>query len=355
MLDTDFFSAAIYIAQRLWIGVPMFFVISGYCISATAESTLNRNHSAGTYFWRRVRRIYPPFWIFLASTFALLWVATIFDKNWLFSGMGGDYRSMSAYSWLGQLTLTESWLPHVLGHDRTYFVNHAWTLCYEEQFYFVVGMILLIAPRRFFLASILVTIATIGLRFAFGTSTKGFFFDGYWVLFAAGILVYYATNHADYWRKLVSMSVFVVIAVASSLYKTLFLQSGHAGSLSAEHFFVGAIFAFALCALRPLDNQMSASSWLRPLNICGLWCYSLYLVHWPITLAFMLFLSGRGVRGNALTVCVTIPVCVAVSVAVAYVFHRCVESRFLNSSLQRPNTAGHTSEPTGNTLQPSSN
>ena len=328
------FALAIYIAQRLWIGVPMFFVISGYCISATAESTRYGNQSVGKYFLRRFRRIYPPFWMFLLGTMAVYGLATLLSKEWLFAGMGGDPRSMSLSSWFGQVTLTESWLPHVLGHERTYAVNHAWTLCYEEQFYFVVGVILLVSPQRYFLAASLITLFSVAARISLGAAaTSGFFFDGYWLLFAAGILVYYSTNHCGRSVRVVHMIAFGMLAIACALSHPLFVEHGSAGQLSNEHFFVGSVFAFLLCGLRPLDQKLNSARVLQPFRFCGTLCYSLYLVHWPVTLAVMLFLAGRGIRGDVLTVCVTIPVCIAASVAIAYAFHRIVEIRFLNVSL----------------------
>src|SRR5947209_8469455 len=60
------------VAARLWIGVPLFFVISGYCIAATADSSRRRPHAIGNYFIRRFRRIYPPYWILLALTIAVV-------------------------------------------------------------------------------------------------------------------------------------------------------------------------------------------------------------------------------------------------------------------------------------------
>src|SRR5436853_2184504 len=46
-------------------GVPIFFVISGYCIAATVDSSRRKAKPARNFFARRFRRIYPPFWIFL--------------------------------------------------------------------------------------------------------------------------------------------------------------------------------------------------------------------------------------------------------------------------------------------------
>src|SRR6516165_7858972 len=45
------------------VGVPMFFVISGYCIAAAADGLRHSSRSVGNYFVRRIRRIYPPLWI----------------------------------------------------------------------------------------------------------------------------------------------------------------------------------------------------------------------------------------------------------------------------------------------------
>jgi peptidoglycan/LPS O-acetylase OafA/YrhL len=49
--------------------VMVFFVISGYCIAASAESCRRNNVGPGGYVWRRVRRIYPPYFF----PFCFLW------------------------------------------------------------------------------------------------------------------------------------------------------------------------------------------------------------------------------------------------------------------------------------------
>src|SRR6185437_2852609 len=48
-----------------WAGVPLFFVISGYCIAAACESGMEKGLTTKKYFFRRFRRIYPPYWILL--------------------------------------------------------------------------------------------------------------------------------------------------------------------------------------------------------------------------------------------------------------------------------------------------
>ena len=56
---------AVWIVHHLNLGVPMFFVISGYCIAASAEATIDRGESAGSFLAPRVWRIYPPYWFAL--------------------------------------------------------------------------------------------------------------------------------------------------------------------------------------------------------------------------------------------------------------------------------------------------
>jgi peptidoglycan/LPS O-acetylase OafA/YrhL len=48
-------------------------------------------------------------------------------------------QSMSASQWFGNLTLTETWRYHLFGDEKVLLAGHIWTLCYEEQFYFVTG------------------------------------------------------------------------------------------------------------------------------------------------------------------------------------------------------------------------
>src|SRR5439155_17508769 len=94
---------------QLYLGVPLFFVISGYCISATVDSTRRKRQGPGQYFVRRFRRIFPPYWLFL-GILALLTVAATWG-GWYDLLTRGDCRipppeSLAGPQWLGNLTLT---------------------------------------------------------------------------------------------------------------------------------------------------------------------------------------------------------------------------------------------------------
>lgn len=327
----------VQITGLMWVGVPMFFVISGYCIFATLERSLERGDGLRQYFFRRFRRIYPPYWIAL-----VLCVATIvaIEFGWPCLLTGGYFtivgpQQLNPAAWLGNVTLTESWRAHVGGGPTNFLLPHVWTLCYEEQFYFVAGLMLLLAPRRLYLAAGLVSlavVATMVLSKKLGVSVEGTFLDGRWLLFAAGILVFYAVHKA-------SDRVRAGICVALAGSAALLLASG--GVPWAYHLnnnlerFTALLFALALIVLYPRDKQLSAKSWMRPLTWCGTMCYSLYLTHALVTKAIGHAAFELGYTGPWQTLGVVVPVCLAISLPVGWVFYLLVERRFLNSTASR--------------------
>src|SRR5947209_659017 len=63
---SEAFQHTLPLAHRLFkmgdLGVPMFFVISGFCLTAAGRRAIVKAESAGAFLYRRALRIYPPFW-----------------------------------------------------------------------------------------------------------------------------------------------------------------------------------------------------------------------------------------------------------------------------------------------------
>lgn len=172
----------LWMTSRLWIDVPMFFVISGYCIAASADFYRRRyDYPTSRYFLRRLRRIYPPLWVFLAvfvlfvGCMEIIWPISFSDR---FHPINRPWED-SLYAWFGSRTLTETWRSHVIG-DKTYLLfGHLWTLCYEEQFYVVVGVLLSISRRRFFMNALGLTALVVVVCTTIPKHViKGFFLTG---------------------------------------------------------------------------------------------------------------------------------------------------------------------------------
>ncbi|GMV99125.1 MAG: acyltransferase [Candidatus Hydrogenedentota bacterium] len=324
------------VCARGWIGVPLFFVISGYCISATADAARRRGHPVSRYFIRRFRRIYPPYWAVLACS--LVFVYLLYGSghaHWI-TGNFEDINaiphpgSLHPWQWFGNVTLTETWRMHLVPPGSKLLLGHAWTLCYEEQFYAVTGILLLAAPRRFFLGVALVSVAVVACT-PLGWAASGFFWDGRWLLFAAGVGVYYALNYADHRGQ----CIIAALLTAGILHDLCKLN----GWLDPPWVFSGmhrneplCAYGFALLALalHRFDSAICALKIAPPLLACGRMCYSLYLVHFPIVLALSHAAFLAGLQSSAWTAFLTIPACVGCTLVAGWLFHMTVERRFLN-------------------------
>ncbi|QDU94572.1 Acyltransferase family protein [Lignipirellula cremea] len=328
---SNLFDAIIWLTTKLWWGVPIFFVISGYCIAASADRHVRKRHSVRSYFARRLQRIYPPLWAYLVIAAILIGVV-----EWLSPGLADDTNheiyppwSLSPGQWLGNLTLTESWRWHFVGEQR-YLSGQLWTLCYEEQFYLVVGLLLIACPRYLLLGAAAVTGLTFANLWMFPqVDVDGFFFDCRWFEFAAGIGVYYAINYAGragFWSM---AALFLGAAVLRQLanYEMINLPDDR---LPAT---IACGYALILLAVHRFDLQIHNAWWTRPLTFCGTMCYSLYLIHWPLVKVLSHLLYETGVQSPALTVCVTLPACLLVSILGGIAFYERVEKRWI---LSRP-------------------
>lgn len=308
------------------LGVPLFFVISGYCIAAAARGAQEKNLPIGTYFWRRFRRIYPPYWIALVAL-VLLFVAIdwkvapgIFsDQPW------AQLRPwwFSPSQWLGNITLTESWRYHLGGSQRAHVIGQSWTLCYEEQFYFVMGLLLFL-PRKWFFAGCgivsMLCLACQQVACSCEVNVSGFFFDGHWFSFAFGILVFYALTC---WKLAGQLTGALAVAVAGIALSQL-------PGLESHHLIVSGLFAALLVITKPLDALIVGVVWLRPLFWCGTMCYSLYLVHQLLVAGVSRGCYWAGLTTAEETLFITVPLCVVVSLVAGWAFYQFVERRFLN-------------------------
>jgi peptidoglycan/LPS O-acetylase OafA/YrhL len=331
--DGSALRALLELTHHFNAGVALFFVISGYCIAAAADNSRVRRDHIGTYFVRRFRRIYPPYWIMVVCTIAVFF---LLDYGWrapLLSREPWAQPRPSWYTptqWLGNLALIETWRHHLFGNIRAHFPGQAWTLCYEEQFYFITGTVLLISRRWFFPGIALVSVATAAAA-VWGGPINGFFFDGSWLLFAAGVAVFYRLRYASGWRA-TGVDLALLAAIPASVWIPVPIA--------------GALFGFVLAATLPwlykFDRQMAASASLKPLLVCGQMCYSLYLVHQIPVKAVTTALYRNGVTGPLSTLLVVLPVSVGVSVGLGWMFHIVVERRFLNAPVREPAAASDT-------------
>jgi peptidoglycan/LPS O-acetylase OafA/YrhL len=112
-------------------GVQIFFVISGYLITTLLLREYNRTGTVSfkRFYARRALRIFPPFYTYFA-VLAILWIAGVIPEHWP--------------TYLASATYTFIYLPNPHG----WYVEHAWSLSVEEQFYLLWPALLLCMQRR---------------------------------------------------------------------------------------------------------------------------------------------------------------------------------------------------------------
>ena len=127
-----------------WIGVDLFFVLSGYLIGGQLLASLERDQplKLGRFFTRRALRIMPAYFAVLAIYFLL--------PSWR------EYPEMSQPLWKFLLSV-----QNIALHGGTAF-SHAWSLAVEDQFYLALPFLLLFLHRRSSAAILVPSLIVIG-------------------------------------------------------------------------------------------------------------------------------------------------------------------------------------------------
>lgn len=326
-------SIAIRVIGWLWIGVPMFFVVSGYCIAGSIDSLRRKPTSIREYFARRIRRIYPPLWIMLGIAITFTGLMSLFPALATKCEQLPRVTEYSIGTWIGNFTASEAWLHRLTGAtEATYVMPNSWTLCYEEQFYAIAGLILVCGAKRLFSAAALVTVLTLVARHVFramGIDTHGFFIDGHWLLFAAGILVYHTVNYGSTKHKVAALGVLAASMVYGVLDRRM--QTDHFQRHLDEYIFISSIFASALIVFRKWDRWLAELRVAKPIAACGRMSYSIYLTHYLLVVVLSCSLAMAGISTDGWVALLVVPFCIVAAMPPAALFHKYVEKRFMNA------------------------
>ncbi len=272
-----------------FVGVDIFFVISGYLIS----SIIVNECQAGTFsflrfYQRRVSRIFPVF--FLVSLVTLITASFIYTSQ--------DFASAGAVAIAATLSITN--LKLLL--QGNYFqlspdaqpLLHFWSLSVEEQFYLVFPLLVYIAfkknvsRRNLCYLLIALTVASFAACVALTTinSTWAFYLlpTRAWEILAGGILATYQHPCRVGNQKL--DSILSNLGLLTLLISFFVIHEGMTfpGYIAAVPV-LGTILIIGCSNYdRPLDLQSRSERFLsHPLLIMvGKLSYSLYLWHWPI-------------------------------------------------------------------------
>ena len=283
-----------------FIGVDIFFVISGFLITSHIFENLEKGQfSLVDFFGRRIRRIFPALILVMASSLAFGWFVLLADE---YVQLGKHVASSAAFisnfifaNEVGYFDTDSDFKPML----------HLWSLAVEEQFYIFWPMLLWFAWKVRFsllLVSLVFLLASFSLNLFWveRAPTETFFwpFGRFWELVVGSVLA---------WLMLYKASVFESVkSVKRPLYQKLIGIIGISNSCGVTSFFgisllIGSVFIInkadpfpSYTALFPVFGALliiiggSKNSFARIVfsNRLAVWfgliSYPLYLWHWPI-------------------------------------------------------------------------
>lgn len=145
-----------------WIGLDIFFVLSGFLITDILLNTLGKRGYLKNFYVRRVLRVFPIYYVSLILFLIVLpRLPNLIDY---FS----YYVNNQVYLW----TYLQNWLYVFDPPQGRGTLNHLWSLAVEEQFYLLWPLIVLLIkkPGYLFVFISVLLFAVIGLRFWAWTS-----------------------------------------------------------------------------------------------------------------------------------------------------------------------------------------
>ncbi|MGZ8293242.1 MAG: acyltransferase family protein [Telluria sp.] len=315
-----------------WVGVDLFFALSGYLIGNQIFAAMRseRGFSLGHFYARRLLRTLPNFYVVLALY--ALW-------PWFRDGL--------------ELPPLWEFLVFVQNINLTpgTAFSHAWSLCIEEQFYMLLpALALLIASRRNSLrwawfAVLLAFVAGMAIRATIwqelvdGSSRPGmnYFKYVYYSTFCrfdelvAGVALALLKNyHANAWKRITAhgnLALVAAIAVLAAAFTMLL-------PMNERESFVNTVVGFPMLALGfslLIVAALGEGSLLRTTRVPGaaslaLWAYAIYLTHKQVCILAKKPLAEMGYGPESP---VAIAALLALSVLSGWVLYKLVESPFM--------------------------
>jgi peptidoglycan/LPS O-acetylase OafA/YrhL len=346
--NPDYARSPYYVfGQFGYLGVVLFFIISGYCITGTAYHALLSKEGVGRYALNRWRRIYPPY-LAACALAVLVEIAVTLGRQHNYVPPDSYYappHPESILFWLATVTLLQVELHQFC------LVMVFWTLCYEIAFYFLVGLFLVISQllARYSPSKTSAPILLFGLNclatyfsltwMIISPSTCPFPFT-LWYQFGLGAMFFAvvasrSAPETDIHRSILVARWQLAIAVAFMCLFILFQNvAGWEGHFSSKvDGSACLIFLGLLALLFPYERNLAQQSWLRPLMRLGAFSYSLYLTH-AIGLPFiMAAMQNLGFDQNWFWVNSLVQI--AFSVLIGWIFYLLVEWHFISKRQQK--------------------
>jgi peptidoglycan/LPS O-acetylase OafA/YrhL len=302
-----------------FVGVDIFFVISGFLISSIVFTSLEQGEfSLAEFYAHRIRRIFPALLVVLAACFAFGWVELLPDE---YGQLGKHMAAGIGFT-----------VNFVLWGEAGYFdtasefkpLMHLWSLAIEEQFYLLYPLLIgLVWGRRRWVGLVLgtLTLVSFGLNVrAVGADAAGSFFlpqHRFWELLAGGLLACFLKSRPSGVRggsavpDVLSVAGLTVLLASALFFDRSLRFPGWWALLPVA----GAVLLIAAGPRGGVNRLLLAQPAMR---FVGIISYPLYLWHWPLLAFVRIAEGGEPAAGLRLAA-------VLLSIVLAYLTYRFVE------------------------------
>jgi len=294
-----------------FVGVDVFFVISGFLITGLIRHEIDAGtFSLANFYERRVRRLFPALFATLLATSAVAaWLLLPADL--------ADYgKSVAATSLFASNFLFWQEAGYFGRAAEEIPLLHTWSLAVEEQFYILFPLFLAYIATRSGKRYIAATAWVTAISFVVSVAGTVFARDAAfylapsraWELGVGALLALGAipVSHSKHVRSLVALCGLAAIAGSVVLFTPSTLFPGVAALLPCLG--TGAILWAGSGGHNLVGSALSA----RPIVLTGLISYSLYLWHWPL-LTLGRYYQVRQLSGGETTVLLALSVLLAIS------------------------------------------
>jgi len=289
-----------------FVGVDVFFVISGFLITGIITRSIENNSFSLFDFWeRRIRRIFPALFVTVSAT--LIFGCYVLLPNELV------HLAKSAIAQALLLANVFFWNEH-----HGYFsvkaefkpLLHTWSLALEEQFYLLFPLLLVFLRNQSRKRVFWILAATTGVSFAGGVYLLPIF-EGTtffllptraWELLVGSLLAIapWQIKSRPRFDQSLGLAGLIAILVPVFLYDS---QTPFPG-LAAVPPVLGTVAILHATAATPRTITQRLLS-MRPLTFVGLISYSMYLWHWPILVFIRLDSEEMGLKQIAIALFLT--------------------------------------------------
>lgn len=280
-----------------FIGVDLFFVISGYLITGLIREDIASDAFAiKNFYLRRIRRIAPPLLVMLITVSCIAWLILKPEDIRLFAySLAAQFLSLQNFVFLSE--------GNYFRGNETKALLHTWSLAVEEQFYLFWPMLLVLLKRLPFkvlvstVCIIIVTSFYLNAVLTLSESKAAFFlvFTRAWELGLGGLAAFWCENQQStinnrplklpYWV----CEVLGWLGIAGLGYAIFKINSGM--PFPGKIALVPTLAAFFIVLSGSFAQTTVSKILSLPLLVkIGLISYPLYLWHWPM-LVFMYYLN----------------------------------------------------------------